>query len=192
MIWILPPYTRYSDWSHLFLYCSNVFLFFIIYQIMNERTQFVKQWRKRKRIVRQHTNINAIIFAEINKFLEVLMIVIRWHSFVRPFEVIWWIEVVTYRNCYNYDKSKCMASQIIMLLWDLYCILNTQISSYKIHHWSFVFILQSNDILSAILEGYPKTKKQLYVSINTLWTDIKVQCIITSNLQMGINVYFIF
>jgi hypothetical protein len=28
--------------------------------------------------------------------------------------------------------------------------------------WGFIF--QANDILGAVLEGYPKTKKQLYVS----------------------------
>lgn len=32
----------------------------------------------------------------------------------------------------------------------------------------FFFWFQSNDILGAILEGYPKTKKQLYVSINCM------------------------
>lgn len=30
------------------------------------------------------------------------------------------------------------------------------------------FLLQTNDVLGAILEGYPKTKKQLYVSIKYL------------------------
>lgn len=32
--------------------------------------------------------------------------------------------------------------------------------------FSFYSCFQSNDILGAILEGYPKTKKQLYVSNN--------------------------